>query len=102
AQYGKSTGGIVQIVTKSGGSGFHGSVGGYFAPQAFEATRLFTDDFHTGAPDERFNLQGKILHQSKYDLDAEVGGYIPKFKDKLFFFGSFNPAWNTDHDQYAQ
>src|SRR6185369_6205712 len=26
----------------------------------------------------------------------------PGFKDKLFFFGSFNPQWNTDHDQYAQ
>ena len=32
AQYGKSTGGIVQIVTKSGGNQFHGSIGGYFAP----------------------------------------------------------------------
>src|SRR5207249_7479593 len=32
AQYGKSTGGIVQIVTKSGGSAYHGSIGGFFAP----------------------------------------------------------------------
>src|SRR5207248_10250506 len=43
AQYGKSTGGIVQIVTKSGTSQFHGSIGGFFAPQSFEAERQQAD-----------------------------------------------------------
>src|SRR3954462_536832 len=64
AQYGKSTGGIVQIVTKTGGNEFHGSIGGYFAPTTFEGDRLQTDDFQQGSTGERFNLQGKILHQS--------------------------------------
>jgi hypothetical protein len=102
AQYGKSTGGIVQIVTKSGGDAYHGSIGGFFAPSAFEATRKFTDDFQHGSQNERFNLQGKLQHQSNFDVDAEVGGYVPHFKDKLFFFGSFNPQWNSDQDQLAQ
>jgi hypothetical protein len=102
AQYGKSTGGIVQIVTKSGTNQLHGSIGGYFAPQQFEATRLLSDDFGAGGSQERFNLQGKILHQSNYDLDTQVGGHVPGFKDHLFFFGAFNPQWNTDHDQMAQ
>jgi len=96
AQEGKSTGGIVQIVTKSGGSAYHGSIGGYFAPQQFEAERKQPDDFG------RFNLQGKTLHQSNYDLDAEVGGHVPGFKDKLFFFGSFNPSFNRNYGQFAQ
>jgi hypothetical protein len=102
AQYGKSTGGIVQIVTKSGSNQFHGSVGGFFAPQNLEATRLFSDDFHAGAPDERFSLEGKILHQSNYDVNGEVGGYVPGMKNHLFFFGSFNPQWNTDYGRFAQ
>jgi hypothetical protein len=102
AQYGKSTGGIVQIVTKSGTNQFHGSLGGYFAPQQFEATRLFSDDFGAGAQNARFNLQGKILHQSNYDVDAQVGGHVPGMKDHVFFYGSFNPQWNTDHSQFAQ
>src|SRR3954465_2366491 len=102
AQYGKSTGGIVQIVTKSGGSAFHGVIGGYFAPKSFEGTRKQPDDFAAGTANEKFNLGGKIVHQSNFDADAEVGGHVPGFKDKLFFFGSFNPSWNTDHDQYAQ
>ena len=100
AQYGKSTGGIVQIVTKSGSNQFHGSVGGFFAPQQLEKQRLFTDDFGAGSTNTLFNRQGKILHQSNYDVDVQVGG--PLLKDRVFFFGSFNPQWNTDHDQFAQ
>jgi hypothetical protein len=100
AQYGKSTGGIVQIVTKSGSNQFHGVVSGFFAPQQMEATRVFSDDYAQGGSQERFNLQGKILHQSNYDVDGEIGG--PALKDRLFFFGSFNPQWNRDYDQFAQ
>src|SRR5437588_6869060 len=96
AQEGKSTGGIVQIVTKSGGSAYHGSIGGYFAPQQFEAERKNPADFG------RFNLQGKTLHQANYDLDAEMSGYVPGFKNKLFFFGSFNPSFNRNSGQFAQ
>src|SRR3954470_3713989 len=102
AQYGKSTGGIVQIVTKTGGQNLHGTIGGYFAPQQFEATRKQSDEFNFGSSDARFNLQGKELHQSNFDLDAEVGGSVPGLRNKLFFFGSFNPAWNTNQDQLAQ
>jgi len=102
AQYGKSTGGIVQIVTKSGSNAFHGSIGGFFAPQAFEAQRNYTDDFGRGGINQRFNLQGKLLHQGNYDIDGEVGGYVPGMKNHLFFFGSFNPQWNTDYNQFAQ
>jgi len=102
AQYGKSTGGIVQIVTKSGSNAFHGSVGGYFAPQSMEAERLQPDAFGLGGQNQRFNLQGNILHQSNYDIDGEVGGYVPGMKNHLFFFGSFNPQWNTDYDRFAQ
>ncbi len=102
AQYGKSTGGIVQIVTKSGTNEFHGSIGGFFAPQKFEATRLQPDDFSPGSSNTLFNRQGKILHQSNYDADVQVGGHVPGLRDHVFFFGSFNPQWNTDYDQFAQ
>jgi len=102
AQYGKSTGGIVQIVTKTGSNQFHGSLGGFFAPQGMEAQRVFSDDYGLGGTQQRFNLQGKLLHQSNYDVDAQAGGYVPGMKNHLFFYGSFNPQWNTDHVQMAQ
>src|SRR6476469_3230119 len=44
-QYGQSEGGIVQIVTQSGGNDFHGAVYGYARPNAFEATRKHRDEF---------------------------------------------------------
>jgi hypothetical protein len=100
AQYGKSTGGIVQIVTKSGSNHLHGAVGGFFGPQQLEAQRLFADDFGSGSSQARFNLNGKILHQSNIDAEVELGG--PVFKDHLWFFGSFNPQWNKDYNQFAQ
>src|SRR5438270_8022362 len=96
AQYGKSTGGIVQIVTKSGSNQYHGSLGAYIAPDSLEATRKEADDFG------RFNLQGKNFHEGNMDLDAELGGYVPHFKDHLFFFGSFNPQFNRTDTQFAQ
>jgi hypothetical protein len=87
-QYGKSTGGIVQIVTKSGGNAFHGNISAYLQPQSFEAERLQADDRG------RYNQLGKVLHEFGYDIGAELGGYVPHFRDKLFFFIAFNPAWN--------
>ena len=66
AQYGKSTGGIVQIVTKSGSNDFHGSVGGFFAPQQLEATRLQADDF--GAGYQQCALQSCGKHSSSEQL----------------------------------
>src|SRR5512143_1767432 len=35
AEYGRATGGIVNVITKSGSNEFHGSVFGYFQPGAF-------------------------------------------------------------------
>src|SRR5882724_4522639 len=96
AQYGKSTGGIVQIVTKSGSNQYHGALGFFAAPDSFEKARLHPDD--SGL----FNLFGKRLHQANYDADAELGGPVPGFGKHLFFFGSFNPSSNRNYDQYAQ
>lgn len=89
-QYGKATGGIIQIVTKSGSNEYHGAISGFFQPQQFEATRLHPDDFG------RKNLAGKTLHQESYDASGEFGGYVPGLRDKLFFSGSINPSYSRD------
>ncbi len=85
-QYGQSEGGIVNIITQSGGNAYHGAIYGYARPKSFEATRLQPDDL-------RVNKQGKLLHEENYDVGADVGGYVPgRLKNNLFFFGSFNPT----------
>jgi hypothetical protein len=84
-QYGKATGGIVNIITKSGSRDFHGALFGYIQPNQFEAEREQPDDF-------RRNKRGKILNQSQFDFGAEVSGYVPGLRDSLLWFGSFNPS----------
>jgi hypothetical protein len=95
SQYGKADGGVVQIVTKSGGNAFHGGFSAFFGPQQFEVQHLNPDA--TG----RLNQQGVAFHQGEWDIEGELGGYVPGLKNHLFFFGSFNPAWNRLYDQLA-
>ncbi|MGA8221633.1 MAG: hypothetical protein WB780_08255, partial [Candidatus Acidiferrales bacterium] len=86
-QYGGATGGVVQIVTKSGGNQYHGALAGYAQPNQFEAQRLNADDFNLANP------LGKVLHIANFDVSGEVGGPVPAVgRDKLFFFGSFDPS----------
>jgi Carboxypeptidase regulatory-like domain/TonB dependent receptor-like, beta-barrel/TonB-dependent Receptor Plug Domain len=84
AEYGQSTGGVVNVVTQSGSNAFHGNVFGYFRPNSLEAS---WDQLNS--PNGTVNTTG----QDKYDFGASLGG--PIMKDKLFFFGSFNPQYET-------
>lgn len=88
--YGKATGGIVQIVTKSGGNSYHGALSAYFAPSQFWASRY---QFY------QFNYLQRTpystLSQPALEAAAEFGGYVPGMKDKLFFFGAFDPSLNS-------
>lgn len=82
-QFGQSQGGIVNIITKSGGNEFHGAVYGFARPQAFEANRKHPDD-------TKVNKIGKLLQEEFYDGGVDVGG--PVVRDRMFFFGSYNPS----------
>ena len=46
-KYGKADGGVIQIVTKSGGTQYHGALAAYFAPQGFFASFRNPDSFRT-------------------------------------------------------
>jgi hypothetical protein len=84
-QYGQSIGGIINIITQSGGNEYHGAIYGFARPSAFEATRRQPDD-------TRVNKQGDLLHEENYDFGGDFGGFVPGLRNKLFFFGSFNPT----------
>jgi len=78
AEYGKSTGGIFNVITKSGGNEFHGDGFGFFSTKGLvRDTKQFP---FTGAAPNGF---------SEIDAGIDVGGPIKK--DKLWFFGAFNP-----------
>lgn len=94
-QYGHASGGIVQIVTKSGGTATHGEVSGFFHALGMQTTPKNADDF-TDSAASKF---GRFLGNSTYEGDFELGGYVPlgKLKDRLFYFGNFNPSWNNQY-----
>jgi Carboxypeptidase regulatory-like domain/TonB dependent receptor/TonB-dependent Receptor Plug Domain len=79
AEFGQSTGGVVNVVTKSGTNTFRGSLFGNFRPSGLEAgwKQLQT-------PNGTVNTQG----QDDYDYGAGFGGRI--IPDRLFFFGTIN------------
>jgi outer membrane receptor protein involved in Fe transport len=84
AEYGKSTGGIFNVITKSGGNQFHGDVFGYFTTQGL--VREVKNFPFTGSAANGFSEQ---------DIGGDIGGPIKK--DKLWFFGAVNPQWRTNH-----
>lgn len=91
-QYGQATGGIVQMVTKSGSREWHGEFAAYGAPRGTEATRPQPDD-------SRITQAGRLLHEGNFDASAEFGGYVPHFREHLFVFGSYNPSWGYVYAQ---
>ena len=78
AEYGKSTGGIFNVVTKSGSNEVRGDAFVFYNPQSFVRE---TENFaYTGSAPNGF---------SEVDAGFDIGGPIKK--DKLWFFGAFNP-----------
>ena len=86
-KYGQADGGVIEIVTKSGSSQYHGKIAAFVTPNAgFAAARNpYQEGFQVTSPLSTLSIPG-------YELDFEVGGYIPGLRDKLFFFGSYDPT----------
>jgi hypothetical protein len=71
-EYGRSAGGIINIVTKSGTNDFHGTAAEYFRNNAFDARNYFNPAGQPQAP----------FHNNQFG--ASIGG--PVIRDKTFFF----------------
>jgi len=95
-QYGKAAGGIVEITTKAGSNKFHGALATYMGPAAWWAdhNQACALAYTTTAPTCLYGT-------ASYDISGEIGGYVPfaHLKDKMFFFGAFDPASNGDQRQ---
>src|SRR5713226_2608510 len=83
AEYGRATGGVVNIVTKSGANDIHGDIFGYFRNKAFQARNAFSGqiDPNTG-----------VLNPVKQAYTRTQSGFTiggPLKKDKTFYFLSY-------------
>src|SRR6266581_4901459 len=83
AEYGRATGGVINIVTKGGGNEFHGNVFGFLRNKAFQARNAFSGqiDPTTGA------LNPVKQAYTRTQSGLTFGG--PFKKDKTFYFFSY-------------
>ncbi|HKR12094.1 MAG TPA: TonB-dependent receptor [Pyrinomonadaceae bacterium] len=85
ADIGKATGGVFNVITKSGTNEFHGDAFGYFVAKSFVREVKPTALPRTGAAANGY---------SEVDAGFDIGG--PIIKDKLWFFGAFNPQYRKN------
>ena len=74
AEYGRNSGSVVNIVTRSGTNTLHGSAFEFFRNSALDARNYFNSD-----------AQKSVFQNSNFG--ASIGG--PIVKDKTFFFGAY-------------
>ncbi|HEV7517095.1 MAG TPA: TonB-dependent receptor, partial [Thermoanaerobaculia bacterium] len=77
AEFGRATGGIVNVITKSGGNAFHGDGFGYYDNDSLQSNAATV--VSTGGTQRGF---------TKEDYGLDLGGYL--VRDKLWFFAAYD------------
>ena len=111
AEFGGSMGGVVNVISRSGGNEFHGDLFGYYNNNRLYMQGKDRDyarfDPYAAAPYTYSNIQyisnDTIYFNGGKDRDDyqrfegvfNLGGFV--FKDKLWFFGSFNPTYSRTY-----
>ncbi len=87
AEYGRSAGGVINVVTKSGTNQIHGSAFEFFRNDAFDARNYFNPT----------SQQQQPFHNNQFG--ASLGG--PLVKDKTFFFTDYEAVRETGKLSYT-
>jgi hypothetical protein len=80
AEFGRTSGAIVNAVTKSGTNAFHGAVFGFYTNKAMRAEDFFVSQNNLDEPDVQ-----------KREYGGALGG--PVIKDKAHFFANIERVW---------
>ncbi|HRD01844.1 MAG TPA: carboxypeptidase regulatory-like domain-containing protein [Candidatus Saccharicenans sp.] len=94
AEYGGSLGGVISVITRSGGNQFSGEVLGYYSGYKLrdherDLLRLNLDNTSIATYYKYSFLNGRN-RDHRYEFGGNLGGYF--IKDRLWFFGSFMPV----------
>lgn len=79
AEYGKSLGGIINVVTHSGGDEFEANTFGFFSHSTLATS------------ERRGLLNADVLSSAAYDVGLSLGG--PIARRRLWFFTAYNPRF---------
>jgi hypothetical protein len=81
AEYGRALGGVVNVITRSGGNEFHGDGFVYYDSTGTAAEKQFK-------PGDSGLASMRVVDGERFDYGFDVGGYL--LKDRLWFFGAYN------------
>ncbi|HEX3232656.1 MAG TPA: TonB-dependent receptor [Gemmatimonadales bacterium] len=79
AEYGKATGGIINVITPTGGDQFAGQVFGFYTGSGLSASPRFV------------LATAEESRSSNYDFGGSLGG--PIVRQHLWFFAAYNPSF---------
>ena len=88
AEFGRSTGAIINVITKSGSNEFHGDVFGYLDSNSLRASAKPV--VSTG---------GTVTGFRREDYGADLGGFL--WKDRIWFFGAYDRVHNTTDNVFG-
>lgn len=88
AEYGHNTGGLINVITKSGGNEFHGDVFGYYDDDSWQS------DLKGAAIEGATSGTSQVTAYTRSDFGIDLGGYV--MKDKLWFFVAYDSVTNED------
>jgi hypothetical protein len=103
AEFGGSMGGVVNVITRTGGNEFHGDIMGFYENNS-RLMRGYARDYLRQSPLDDYAYEyvnndtlyfdgGKARdNYDRYEGIVSLGGYL--VKDKLWFFGSLDLATN--------
>ncbi len=96
AEFGRSTGGVVNVITKSGGNQFHGDAFAYYYSDALQSR------WRQEAESYRHLYAGSYLLEAfrKSDVGADLGGYLRK--DTLWFFAAYDRVMNNQDEKVTK
>ena len=81
AEYGRALGGVINVITKSGGNTFHGDGFVYYDSTRTAAAAEFK-------PGDSGLDQMRFVSGDRFDYGFDLGGYF--LKDRLWFFAAYN------------
>lgn len=87
AEYGRATGGVVNIVTRSGTNEWTGGVSAFFTPDSLRSNR-YTSYRPGGSNVAGIEDYNQFSSAESMDYTIHAGG--PLWRDHLFFFGVYN------------
>ena len=82
-EFGRATGGVINIVTKSGSNTFHGNAFGYFRHKSIQARNPFSVNVDPATG----NVEAVKQEYTRVQAGATLGGPIKK--DRSFYFFSY-------------